>query len=56
MHKHITHSKCHLSFNDFANAVITFLRREVPKNGHPFCDQVTDNIHVINPAIFRVIA
>ena len=32
-----------------------FLRVEVPKNWAVFCDSVTDNFRVINPADFRVL-
>jgi transposase len=55
MHKHTTHNKCHNSLNDFASAILTFLRRDVPKKWHQFCDQVTDNFRIIDPADFRVI-
>jgi len=27
----------------------------VPKNWHKFCDQITDNFRVINPADFRIL-
>jgi hypothetical protein len=33
-----------------------FLREEVPKNWHHYCDAVTDNFRVINPTEFRIIA
>ena len=26
MHKHITHNKCHVTFKDFSDAILTFLR------------------------------
>jgi transposase len=32
MHKHITHNKCHETFRDFRDAILTFLREEVPRN------------------------
>ena len=35
--------------------VLHFLRQEVPKNWAAFCDSVTDNFRVINPADFRVL-
>jgi transposase len=56
MHKHTTHNKCHQTFNDFADAVITFLRRDVTEKWHQFRDRVTDNFRIIDPADFRVIA
>jgi transposase len=55
MHKNVTHNKCHATFRDFANAMLTFLRVEVPKNWHLYRDSVTDNFRIINPADFRVI-
>ena len=56
MHRHTTHNKCHKTFNDFASAVMTFLRRDATEKWHKFCDQVTDNLRVIDPTDFRVIA
>jgi len=40
---------------DFARVVLTFLREKVPRNWHVYCDQVTDNFRVIDPADFRVL-
>ena len=31
MHKHITHNRCHATFKQFSEAVLTFLREEVPR-------------------------
>jgi transposase len=56
MHRHCTHNKCYAGFKDFTRAVITFLREKVPRNWHAYCDQVTDNFRVIDPADFRVLA
>jgi hypothetical protein len=36
--------------------VLTFLREEVPKKWHIYCDTVTDNFRVIDPKNFRVLA
>jgi hypothetical protein len=55
MHKHVTHNRCYATYNDFCNSVLHFLREEVPKNWAAFCDSVTDNFRVINPANFRVL-
>jgi len=55
MHKNITHNRCYGSSQEFANAILTFLRNTVPKNWHKFCDQITDNFRVINPKDFRVL-
>jgi transposase len=56
MHKHITHNKCYQTFAGFKNAVLTFLREEVPKKWHIYGDTVTDNFRVIDPKDFRVLA
>ena len=56
MHRHCTHNKCYTGFKDFTRAVLTFLREKVPRNWHVYCDQVTDNFRVIDPADFRVLA
>ena len=55
MHKNVTHNRCHATYNDFCNCVLYFLREHVPKNWAVFCDSVTDNFRVINPADFRVL-
>jgi transposase len=55
MHKNVTHNHCYATYNDFCSAVLHFLRKEVPKNWAKFCDSVTDNFRVIDPADFRVL-
>lgn len=55
MHKNVTHNRCYPKFNDFCNAVLGFLRDDVPKNWRVYCDTVTDNFRIINPADFRVL-
>lgn len=55
MHKNVTHNRCYARYNDFCNAVLGFLRHEVPKNWRTYCDSVTDNFRIINPADFRVL-
>jgi transposase len=56
MHKHITHNRCHETFADFSDAILTFLREEVPRNWHLYCDSVTDNFRIISPEDFRILA
>src|SRR5260370_23621964 len=56
MHKHITHNRCYETFRDFSDAILTFLREEVPRNWHLYCDTVTDNFPIISPKEFRVLA
>ncbi len=56
MHKHITHNRWHKTFADFREATLTFLRDEVPRNWHAYCDAVSDNFRVISPKDFRILA
>jgi transposase len=56
MHKHITHNRCHETFADFRDAILTFLREEVPRNWNLYCDRVTDNFRIISPKDFRILA
>jgi transposase len=55
MHRNITHNKCYKSFRDFCDAMLGFLRDEVPKNWHALCDEVSDNFRVINPKDYRIL-
>jgi hypothetical protein len=55
MHKHITHNRCHKTFADFRDAILTFLRDEVPEHWHLYCDRVTDNFRIILPEDFRIL-
>ena len=55
MHKHVTHNRCYETFADFKDAVLSFLREEVPRKWHVYCDTVTDNFRVISPTNFRIL-
>jgi len=55
MHKHITHNRCYERFADFRDAILTFLREEVPRKWHIYCDEVSDNFRVISPKDFRIL-
>lgn len=55
MHKNVTHNRCHATYTDFCKSVLQFLREDVPKNWAIFCDSVTDNFRIINPADFLVL-
>jgi hypothetical protein len=55
MHKTVTHNRCHATYNDFCEAVLGFLRRDVPSRWNTFCDNVTDNFRIISPEDFRVL-
>ena len=56
MHKHLTHNKCYLTYREFAEAALQFLRERVPRRWPEFRDSVTDNFRVIDPKDFRVLA
>ncbi|CAK0779879.1 hypothetical protein CCP2SC5_990006 [Azospirillaceae bacterium] len=55
MHKHITHNKCYSSYKDFCEAILGFLRDDVPKEWAALCDGVTDNFRIIAPENFRIL-
>lgn len=55
MHRHTTHNKCYATFKEFSDAMLSFLREDVPAHWREWCDQVTDNFRVINPKEFRII-
>ena len=55
MHKHITHNRCHQTFADFREALLMFLREEVPRKWHIYCDDVSDNFRIISPKDFRIL-
>ena len=40
----------------FRDAILTFLREEVPRNWRLYCDEVTDNFRIISPKDFRILA
>ena len=56
MHKHVTHNKCYATFTQFADAMLSFLRDEVPAIGQISVNSVTDNFRIISPNDFRVMA
>jgi transposase len=55
MHRNVTHNKCYATCAQFADATLSFLREQVPRNWATFCDSVTDNFRVISPKDFRVL-
>jgi transposase len=55
MHKNVTHNRCYATFNGFCDAMLDFLRENVPKNWDTLCDSVSDNFRVISPKDFRVL-
>lgn len=55
MHKNTTHNRCYATYNGFCQAVLHFLRSDVPEKWETFCDSVTDNFRVISPGDFRIL-
>ena len=55
MHKNVTHNRCYATYNGFCEAVLGFLRRDVPTRWSTLCDSVTDNFRIISPEDFRVL-
>jgi transposase len=55
MHKTVTHNRCYATYNGFCEAVLGFLRNNVPSKWHMLCDSVTDNFRIISPEDFRVL-
>ena len=55
MHKTVTHNKCYAKYNDFCDAMLGFLREDVPRDWNILCDNVSDNFRVISPKEFRVL-
>jgi len=42
-------------FADFSHAILAFLREEVPRNWHVYCDNVSDDFRIISPEEFRIL-
>jgi transposase len=56
MHRHVTHNRCYQRFVDFREAMLKFLREDVPRNWSVYCDTVSDNFRVIDPEDYRILA
>jgi transposase len=56
MHRHVTHNRCYQRFADFREAMLKFLREDVPQNWSVYCDTVSDNFRIINPEDYRILA
>ncbi len=55
MHKYVTHNKFYETQTMFANAILAFFRKTIPKEWKNFRDTVTDNFRVISYQNFRVL-
>lgn len=56
MRKHVIHMKCHEIFRDFREAILTFLREEVPGNWWNYGAVVTDDFRITAPGDFPILA
>jgi transposase len=56
MHKFVTRNRRYETIGDFADAILTFLREEVPRRFGEFASTITDNFRVIDPKDFRIVA
>ena len=56
MHKSLTHNRTYPTYREFADAMLHFLRAEVPRRWGEFADSITDNFRIIRPASFRILA
>jgi transposase len=55
MHKRVTHNRHYPTQKHFANAILNFMRKVVPKPWLNFRDRVTDNFRIISHQNVRVL-
>ncbi len=55
MHRLLTHNKHYKTFNDFADAILTFFRETIPREWEDFRSEVTDNFRIISETDIRVL-
>jgi hypothetical protein len=56
MHQMLTHNKAYPTCREFADAILEFLRNQVPRKWRELCDSVTDNFRIILPDKFGILA
>ena len=56
MHRHVTRNTRYETISEFADAILPFLRVEVPKRFGEFAQTITDNFRVIDPKDSRIVA
>jgi transposase len=56
MHRQVTRNTRYETIGEFADAILTFLRVQVPKRFDEFAQTITDNFRVIDPTDFRIVA
>lgn len=55
MHQHVTNNRTYPDQTRFAQAILHFFRKTVPKHWPSFRDRVTDNFHIIDPQKSRIL-
>jgi len=55
MHRRVTHNKYYPSETEFIKAITAFFKKTLPNHWRSIRDTVSDNFHVIQPAVFRVV-
>ena len=56
MRKHNIHNRRYATMIDFSQAILGFLRHQVPRRWDEFSSTVSDNFRIITPADFRVLS
>ena len=56
MHQYVTHNRHYSTQKQFANAILRFFRKTLPKEWKTFQTQVSDNFRVVTHEKFRVLA
>ena len=56
MHENVTHNRRYAKIRDLTEAVLRFLRKTVPRRFNEFSSSITDNLRVIDPKDFRILA
>jgi transposase len=55
MHEHVSRNKCYETFKEYADAMLHFLKVEVPRRFGEFSSRITDNFRIIDPKDFRIV-
>jgi transposase len=55
MHHWVSRNKCYETFREYADAILHFLKVEVPRRFEEFSSRITDNFRVIDPKDFRIV-
>jgi transposase len=55
MHEHVTHNRYYPTQKQFAEAILNFFRKTIPKKWQSLRDQITDNFRIVSNEQFRVL-